>query len=362
MTTHQTGRSRSNRERPAVPSISSPTPKGSPPVNADPQLPAHWSQAVTDAFWTAVNAPTYDESTAATLALAQLLDCDPEPRTFSDGGVNDIRQLYAVQDAITAAGGELTRPVHRAIDALREVWDQELRREQEKQPAAGGVVPAAPDQADLRQRIADGQGEPAELRGLPREVRHLVHAVDRMRGDWAESSEERRAELWRALHEASDAVWNRTLAVLPPPADRAAVLREAADALGRMDYDTDSNDYGYDTYRDAWNGGVMDGADLLRRLAAEAQQQTEAHDPEHTWAAELYDPIADEWVPGTRYLVRERAVNALNHAKRLGPTWKDGTPTQRRLVRATTTYTVEEPAAPAEQPAAADGGEGRSAD
>ena len=48
---------------------------------------------------------------------------------------------------------------------------------------------------------------------------------------------------------------------------RAVVLREGADELGRMDYDTDSNDYGYDTYRDAWNGGVMDGAGLLRRMA-----------------------------------------------------------------------------------------------
>ena len=61
---------------------------------------------------------------------------------------------------------------------------------------------------------------------------------------------------------------------------RAEALREAADALGRMDYDTDSNDYGYDTYRDAWNGGVMDGAGLLRRMAVEAQptqpQQDEA--------------------------------------------------------------------------------------
>ena len=54
---------------------------------------------------------------------------------------------------------------------------------------------------------------------------------------------------------------------------RAEALREAADALGRMDYDTDSNDYGYDTYRDAWNGGVMDGAEKLRRLADEKQQQ-----------------------------------------------------------------------------------------
>ena len=67
------------------------------------------------------------------------------------------------------------------------------------------------------------------------------------------------------------------LSVLPPAADRAAILREAADELGRMDYDTDNNDYGYDTYRDAWNGGVMDGADLLRRLAAgeRDEQQTQ---------------------------------------------------------------------------------------
>lgn len=57
---------------------------------------------------------------------------------------------------------------------------------------------------------------------------------------------------------------------------RAEALRDAADALGRMDYDTDSNDYGYDTYRDAWNGGVMDGAALLRRLAEEQPTQDEA--------------------------------------------------------------------------------------
>ncbi|MFJ5973555.1 hypothetical protein [Streptomyces sp. NPDC093060] len=112
--------------------------------------------------------------------------------------------------------------------------------------------------------------------------------------------------------------------------------------------------------------------DRLRRLAAETQQQetagarqqpdgeTEAHPAEHTWAAELHDPLADEWVPGTRYPVRDRAVNALNHAKRLGPTWKDGTPVERRLVRATTTYTVEEPAPVAQQPAAAETDEERA--
>ncbi|MDL5205100.1 hypothetical protein [Streptomyces sp. ALI-76-A] len=66
-------------------------------------------------------------------------------------------------------------------------------------------------------------------------------------------------------------------AALQARADRAAVLEEAAEALGRMDYDTDSNDYGYDTYRDAWNGGVMDGAGLLRRMAAESVPADTGH-------------------------------------------------------------------------------------
>jgi hypothetical protein len=88
-----------------------------------------------------------------------------------------------------------------------------------------------------------------------------------------------------------------------------------------------------------------DRPDLHQPARAAWQDPTpdgeEAHPAEHKWAAELYDPLADEWVPGTRYLVRDHAVNALEHGRRIGPTWKDGTQTQRRLVRATTTYTVE---------------------
>ncbi|MFI8191419.1 hypothetical protein ACIF8T_21790 [Streptomyces sp. NPDC085946] len=87
----------------------------------------------------------------------------------------------------------------------------------------------------------------------------------------------------------------------------------------------------------------------LRRLADETQP-AEAHPTEHTWAAELYDPVAEEWVPGTRYRARARAVAHLTHARAIGPTWKDGTLTQRRLVRATTTYTVEEPVPVVQQP------------
>lgn len=88
--------------------------------------------------------------------------------------------------------------------------------------------------------------------------------------------------LQEAVSAACDALAAAAAVSVPPPApradDRAAVLREAADELGRMDYDTDSHDYGYDTYRDAWNGGVMDGADLLRRLADEAPTEDAAPD------------------------------------------------------------------------------------
>jgi hypothetical protein len=87
-----------------------------------------------------------------------------------------------------------------------------------------------------------------------------------------------------------------SLAAVPaavPPPDRAAVLLEAADELGHMDYDTDSNDYGYDTYRDAWNGGVMDGAEVLRRLAAEPPQPARCAECDHPQDAhqEGDDPV-----------------------------------------------------------------------
>lgn len=86
---------------------------------------------------------------------------------------------------------------------------------------------------------------------------------------------------------------------------------------------------------------------ILRGMAAAVRPETEAHPAAHTWAVELYDPLADQWAPGTRYTARESAVNHLHHANTIGPTWKDGTPVQRRLVRSTTTHTVEQHAAAA---------------
>jgi hypothetical protein len=73
-------------------------------------------------------------------------------------------------------------------------------REKIKQFVRGGGLTLHRDPA---------HGEPRELAMLPVEVRQLVHAVDHMRDHWAEASEERRAELWRKVHEANDRVWNR---------------------------------------------------------------------------------------------------------------------------------------------------------
>jgi Asp-tRNA(Asn)/Glu-tRNA(Gln) amidotransferase A subunit family amidase len=102
--------------------------------------------------------------------------------------------------------------------------------------------------ARLHDEILTGKAEIAKLRDLlTKENKRANDAI--AREDTAEqAAEEAHAELRHAR----------------------AALREAADQLGCMDYDTDSNDYGYDTYRDAWNGGVMDAADRLRRMADEA--------------------------------------------------------------------------------------------
>jgi len=69
----------------------------------------------------------------------------------------------------------------------------------------------------------------------------------------------------------------------------------------------------------------------------------EAQPPRVRWRVEHHDPLADEWVPGIALLVRERAVERLEHARTQAPRWKDdGKPVKRRLVRETTTWTVED--------------------
>ncbi|POG47125.1 hypothetical protein BV881_12355 [Streptomyces sp. ZL-24] len=139
----------------------------------------------------------------------------------------------------------------------------------------------------------------------------------------------------------------------PAPADRAVLRWVAATLDGRAAVlkDLSSSDYGEESFAAR---ELTEQADRLRRLADDAaagvQPPTtnEAHPAEHTWAAELHDPIANEWVPFGSSNVRDTAVHGLARARKVAPLWNDGTPTKRRLVRATTTYTVEpEPAAPA---------------
>lgn len=146
-----------------------------------------------------------------------------------------------------------------------------------------------------------------------------------------------------------DCCADAVLAVLPEQADRAAVLLDAADRLiGLRDsLITDPEITG------RFLAGLERGASELRRLAAEAHsagtQQQEARPPEHAWRVETRD---GEWVRGSHFLNRQAAVERYETANNTAPLWQDGTPIERRIVRETTTYTVEEPAAEQQQPAA----------
>ena len=76
--------------------------------------------------------------------------------------------------------------------------------------------------------------------------------------------------------------------------------------------------------------------------SAERPPATEAHRPRNRWFVETYDNLAGEWAPGTRYLNRHDAVDRYETLTEQRPTWRDGTPVRRRLVRETVTYHVEE--------------------
>ena len=140
-----------------------------------------------------------------------------------------------------------------------------------------------------------------------------------------------------------------------PAADRAVVLREAADRFDEIaDELAATQERGRGVFflerpviRDAevWSAAAKE----LRRLADEEQPATEAHPPSHTWKVE--SPRRDQWASwGATYDERVWAAASFEDVVEVAP--------QRpfRLVRATTTYTVEAehtpPAPVAQQPAA----------
>lgn len=83
----------------------------------------------------------------------------------------------------------------------------------------------------------------------------------------------------------------------------------------------------------------------LRRMADETA--TEHRPAVSRWRVETLDNLANEWAPGTGWPVRALAVERFDAMNAKAPRWKDGTPVTRRLVRETTTYTVEAETGPA---------------
>lgn len=75
-------------------------------------------------------------------------------------------------------------------------------------------------------------------------------------------------------------------------------------------------------------------------LADEEQQPTAVYPTETSWIAEAQESD-DQWM----YLGanRDRAVveQRIASIQKRFPEWKDGTPVRRRIIRKTTTYTVE---------------------
>lgn len=145
-----------------------------------------------------------------------------------------------------------------------------------------GCAVTQPDGADtlaqLRQRIADGV-QPLLMDTLPKPIAAM------------------RAE------EVAAAV----LAVVQPEIER---LRKAERAVNLL-------------------------ADAHRRA-----EEAEAHPPLHQWRVEILD--GTEWMPaGALHRDQAKAQGLLDAGNAGRPLWADGTPVQRRLVRETTTYTVE---------------------
>ncbi|MFJ3037750.1 hypothetical protein [Streptomyces tendae] len=124
---------------------------------------------------------------------------------------------------------------------------------------------------------------------------------------------------------------------------RAAALREAADRIDNEELPPD--------YVDMFDNGARWAAKLLRRMADETAATETPWPTQQRWRIELFDYLAEEWSPGgTRWPTREQVMERIQLMREKAPVWKDGPPVERRVVRETTTYTVEpEPAAGARQ-------------
>lgn len=194
-----------------------------------------------------VSSPLPDQTLRDRIAEALLTTHHQEHGFHADCVVcaGDVSGLAAAVLAVLpppadrAALERIREVVHRL--ANHAVGFQDVLDDSDRGPWAKTV---GADIAELRRLAAetqqDGAGEPAELRTLPREVRRLVHAVDRMRSHWAETKPDspERHELWVGVHEANDAVWGRF--------DQPAGARQQADTEACTAWRIDSH------WRNAW--------------------------------------------------------------------------------------------------------------
>jgi hypothetical protein len=201
-----------------------------------------------------------------------------------------------------------------------------------EQPAAPAVQAPATDRAALRDRIAAARDR---LRGMALDLATGSGLVEPSAFD-------------AALDDYRDAI----AAVLPAPADRAAVLRKAADRLdaGMEQFFTEWPD---EPRNSPYALGQKDAATELRRMADEAQPTEVLRPPATEWTFEAcYDADNDKWhgIGGT-YTDRDQARADFEHLKRTDTTDRLTHYSPRlkvRLVRATTTYVVEAERTPAD--------------
>ncbi|MFC7983842.1 hypothetical protein [Streptomyces sp. NPDC057336] len=234
-----------------------------------------------------------------------------------------------------------------AYDASRAPgdWDA-LVREADQLRRDGAALHARAEGIDrqlaaLRQQVAAPVDRAAALSETER--RMLEYALDLADeeiatdgSDFTDDEEDALAELRRIVTKPTD---TGGFELRGDTEIRAAALREAADRVDNEELPSD--------YVDMFDNGARWAAKLLRRMADEtATTETQAHPPLHQWRVEILD--GDEWMPASG-LRRDRsqAAEQLRMSSERRPLWNDGTGVQRRLVRETTTYTVEDETGPA---------------
>ncbi|MEV0443502.1 hypothetical protein AB0I84_13180 [Streptomyces spectabilis] len=206
------------------------------------------------------------------------------------------------------------------VRALADAIDTELRGEPDTQRAAMQHEAVVRIRAALDGHpLTGGEQPPADRADLRDSIAHALAADD--------------GHPWDTLCDTTQQHYldnaDAVLAVLPAPADRAAEWRAAADAFEEQCPEA---------------GGGLDlcmchAADELRRMADEAQP-TEARPPRRRWYIEILD--GNEWILTSSFRTdHDSAVRDMERLDSRAPRWADGQPVRRRIVRETTTHTVE---------------------